>query len=418
LAESNIEMQCPKIQDLPPPAHGGKGWPWTEETPYLTPTIPDGRPWPRISIVTPSYNQGEFIEETIRSVLLQGYHNLEYIIIDGGSTDQSVDIIKKYEPWLTHWVTEPDKGQAHAINKGFKKATGEIVAWLNSDDVYFPGVLAIAAKLFSDKHTNDIVYGDCEFIDKQGKYIKKNRASRFDMKAFLGKVAIPQPSMFIKKSTLSHVGYLDEKLNYAFDRKFWLKAAINRNNALTYVRRNFSKYRLHGRSKGVAEKHAMDIEISKTVLGILNKKNIPLINEKNREKAKRFHNLTLAFRYWQNNDKKNAEQYFKEAKIISPALLEDEDLVGTVAFNIFVDYIERRDWKDGLRPLKYFYKKIIRPNVPGSNKYLSFLLSHYFFLVALRRRNPYIFLKGMIKSPEYFLRVSLFMIKKCYSMVR
>jgi len=409
-------MQCPRIQDIPPPTHRGKGWPWTEEeSPYLPNAMPDGRPWPRISVVTPSYNQGEFIEETIRSVLLQGYYNLEYIIIDGGSTDQSVDMIKKYEPWLTHWVTEPDRGQAQAINKGFKRATGEIVAWINSDDVYFPGVLAIVAKFFSQKHTSDIIYGDCVFVDKEGKLVRKNRASNFDMKSFLGKQAIPQPSMFIKKLTLSQVGYLDEKLNYAFDRKFWLIAGINRNNTLTYARKIFSKYRLHGKSKGVSEKHKMDIEISKMVLEILNKKNIPAMSEKDKEKAKRFHNLTLAFRYWQNDDKKKAEKYFEKMKIISPALLEDKDLVGTVAFNIFVDYIERRDWKDGLKPLKSFYAKIIRPNVPGSNKYLDFLLSHYLFLVALRKGSPYIFLKGMIKSPEYFLRVSHFMIKKFYN---
>jgi len=368
--------------------------------------------------VTPSYNQGEFIEETIRSVLLQGYYDFEYIIIDGGSTDQSVDMIKKYEPWLTHWVTEPDRGQAQAINKGFKRATGEIVAWINSDDVYFLGVLAIVAKLFSKKHTSDIVYGDCVFIDNQGKFVKRYRANRFDMKTFLVKYAIPQPSMFIKLQTLSQLGYLDENLNYSFDRKFWLMAGINQSCSLSYVKKHFSKYRLHGRSKGVSEKHEMDIEISKMVLEILNKKNIPSINAKDEEKAKRFHNLTLAFRYWQNNDKKNAEQYFEVAKILSPSLLEDKDLVGTIAFNIFLDIIEKADWKNGLRLLKLFYKEIVKPKVPGSNKYLSFLLSHYFFLVALKKGNPYIFLKGMIKSPEYFLRVSLFMIKKFYNIVR
>jgi len=120
-------MRCPRLKDLPSPPHGKKGWPWTEETPPLPDTMPDGRPWPRISIVTPSYNQAEFIEETIRSVLLQGYPDIEYIIIDGGSTDGSVKIIKKYEPWLTYWVSEPDRGQSHAINKGMKRATGEIL---------------------------------------------------------------------------------------------------------------------------------------------------------------------------------------------------------------------------------------------------------------------------------------------------
>ena len=105
-------MRCPSLSELPPPPRGKQGWPWTEETPRLPETMPDGQPWPRVSIVTPSYNQGRFIEETIRSVLLQGYPVLEYIIIDGGSTDVAVDIIKKHEQWLTYCVAEPDTVRA------------------------------------------------------------------------------------------------------------------------------------------------------------------------------------------------------------------------------------------------------------------------------------------------------------------
>src|SRR5262245_16909311 len=141
-------MRCPTLAELPPPPVGKIGWPWTIETLKLPSVSSDGLPWPSISIVTPSYNQGQFIEETIRSVLLQGYPNLEYIIIDGGSKDQTVDIIHKYEPWLTYWVSRKDRGQAHAINDGLRRASGTIFNWINSDDVLAPNALATIALLF------------------------------------------------------------------------------------------------------------------------------------------------------------------------------------------------------------------------------------------------------------------------------
>lgn len=119
-----------------PPFTGKTDWPWVAQNERLSSRRPDGSLWPRISIVTPSFNQDKFIEETIRSVLLQGYPNLEYIIIDGASTDESVQIVKRYEPWLAYWASEKDEGQTDAIDKGFRRVTGEIMAYLNSDDVY------------------------------------------------------------------------------------------------------------------------------------------------------------------------------------------------------------------------------------------------------------------------------------------
>lgn len=142
-------MRCPTLTELPLPSSGKSAWPWTEGSPQLPDTMSDGSPWPRVSIVTPSYNQGQFIEETIRSVLLQGYPNLEYIIIDGGSTDDSVEVIRKYEPWLTHWVSEPDGGMYDAISKGFAHSTGDVMAWINSDDMYLPWGLRVIGEIFA-----------------------------------------------------------------------------------------------------------------------------------------------------------------------------------------------------------------------------------------------------------------------------
>jgi len=131
-------MCCPRLNELPSPPAEKTGWPWTEESQQLPNKMADGSEWPKISIVTPSYNQGEFIEETIRSVLLQGYPNLEYIVIDGESIDNSVEIINKYSPWIAHWVSEQDRGQSDAINKGFAVSSGQICAYLNSDDLFLP----------------------------------------------------------------------------------------------------------------------------------------------------------------------------------------------------------------------------------------------------------------------------------------
>ena len=124
------------VQSLSQQPIAKSGWPWTKDSETHLLHMPDGAPWPKISIVTPSYNQAQYLEETIRSVLLQNHPNLEYIIIDDGSTDRSVEIIKKYSKYLTYWESVTDRGQSHAVNKGFQSSTGEIMAWLNSDENY------------------------------------------------------------------------------------------------------------------------------------------------------------------------------------------------------------------------------------------------------------------------------------------
>lgn len=168
-------MRCPTLNDLPSPPPGKTGWPWTEESLQLPDQMPDGNPWPRISIVTPSYNQGQFIEETIRSVLLQGYPDLEYIVMDGGSTDGTVEIIKRYERWIAHWVSERDGGQAQAINKGFGIASGIVFAWINSDDYYFPDSFYVVAEKYVANGNDKILIGYGDVIDYQGNFLKEVR---------------------------------------------------------------------------------------------------------------------------------------------------------------------------------------------------------------------------------------------------
>ncbi len=169
-------MLCPTKDELPLPPVGRKGWPWTEEMPTAAAQPPSGGSWPKITVVTPSFNQGRFIEETIRSVLLQSYPNLEYFVIDGGSSDETVGILKKYEPWLSYWVSEKDQGQAHAINKGFARAAGDWIAWQNSDDFYYPGALHAVGCAAMRNADADVVYGDKDYVDQAGGFLFTARA--------------------------------------------------------------------------------------------------------------------------------------------------------------------------------------------------------------------------------------------------
>lgn len=209
-------MHCPKLGELPPPPPGRTGWPWTEETPPLPATKPTGGPWPSISIVTPSFNQGIYLEETIRSVLLQGYPNLEYIIVDGGSTDESVAIIKKYAHWLTHWVSEPDRGQPHAINKGLARCTGEIFQWINSDDYLLAGALLRIASTLDDA---DAVAGVVLNFDELGfrEYLVPGQLDA--VKLIFGDPSTKwhQPGLWLRRQGVIACGGIDDSYHYSFD---------------------------------------------------------------------------------------------------------------------------------------------------------------------------------------------------------
>jgi glycosyltransferase involved in cell wall biosynthesis len=219
-------MRCPTFTELPSVHQDKVGWPWTEESPQLRNTTPNGSPRPKISIVTPSYNQGQFIEETIRSVLLQGYPDLEYIIIDGDSTDDSVEIIKKYEPWLAYWVSEPDRGQSHAINKGWRRAQGEVIAYLNSDDLLAPGALGHVAHTFMSAPEAGLVYGDCSLIDAKGGLIDNLKSRPYNRAGLLVANYILQPSAFIGRKAFRHVGEVDESFHMAMDYDYWVRVAM------------------------------------------------------------------------------------------------------------------------------------------------------------------------------------------------
>jgi len=204
----------------------------------------------KISIITPSFNQGAYIEDTIKSVLLQNYPNLEYIVIDGGSSDESVDIIRKYDSQLTYWHSCPDKGQAHAINQGFKMATGEILAWLNADDMYMPGTLKRIADEFDKFPNTDLIYGDCVFIDEQGNFIRYfTECEDYDAHRLLNfSNFIMQPTTFFSKKKLTEVGFLDESFFYAMDYELWCR--FSKNNAkFKFMQRVLAANRVYSETK-------------------------------------------------------------------------------------------------------------------------------------------------------------------------
>ncbi len=204
---------------------------------------------PKISIITPSYNQGEFLEDTIKSVIEQKYPNLEYIIIDGGSTDNSVDIIKKYESHFSYSVSEKDNGQTAAINKGFKIATGDIIAWLNSDDFYYPGALNLIAEMYLSDSEAGLYIGNGAVADKKGNRIRRySHNIIFDYDTLLkGSNYILQPSTFINAKAIKEVGLLDESLHYAMDLEYWFRVA-SKFGVLT-VNEELSAYRWYDEIK-------------------------------------------------------------------------------------------------------------------------------------------------------------------------
>jgi len=222
-------MHCPRFRDLPPPPPGTTGWPWTEESVPLPLTMSDGQSWPRLSVITPSFNQGRFLEATLRSVLLQGYPNLEYFVLDGGSTDNSVEILQKYSPWLSYWVSEPDGGQSAAINRGLHMSSGLYTTWINSDDMLYKNALVEhGTRIGFVKNT--VYVGKCFYTDVTGSVVTLHEGRVHSLEDLLriktiwrSRGNIVQPEVLFPLELALGVGGLNADSHFTMDYELWGK---------------------------------------------------------------------------------------------------------------------------------------------------------------------------------------------------
>jgi len=263
----------------------------------------------KISIVTPSYNQSKYLPFTIESVLDQQYPNLEYIIIDGGSSDQSIDIIKKYERSLSYWISEPDRGQSDAINKGWKRVHGDIIGYLNSDDLLLPGSLERVAVFFEKNKDVDFIYGNAIFIDESGKKIGRLNGHPFDLRLMLQrKITIPQPAMFFRKNLLDEIGYLDEDFHYTMDVDFCLRTAHH--HTLIYLPYDLAAMRVHSEAKTLSMPDLFYLDELSALTKFFSQPHLP-------EKIKKCKNLAFARSYLRGSDALYKKGQFAESKRIA-----------------------------------------------------------------------------------------------------
>jgi glycosyltransferase involved in cell wall biosynthesis len=324
------------LEKLPTKPYAKAGWPWEVET---DPCIYDlNVEWPKISIVTPSYNQGQFIEETIRTVLLQNYPNLEYIIIDGGSTDNTIEVIKKYEPYITYWVSEKDEGQSHAINKGLEQCTGAIFNWVNSDDVLLEGGLLKVAKRFLCSSYDVVCFSTLVF--QQDEVLNINKPTGYPKKAYEA-IAVPhlnQLGMFWNLSVIECLGGVNQKFHYVMDLALWIKYLCVFHQTKVYVdvgENPIGGFRFHQKSKTILEDNGeifnsaffKEFDIIYSCLRKGDHPGFPFKDKYVFEKRKKIYALykfNLGVKLYYNQEKKRSFQTFIK---INPFLLGKKEII-------------------------------------------------------------------------------------------
>jgi len=318
-------------RNFPHPLPLKTGWPWTENSRSLDMVNLESQSWPKISIVTPNLNQGQYIEETIRSVLLQGYPNLEYIVIDGGSDDRSVEIIQKYNKWIKYWVSESDRGQAHALNKGFEVASGQIFAYINSDDLYTPYSFKKVATEYNQRKGPVLIAGECEVFENN--IVKRvfKPSWPIELSYFLSKTyssTFAQPSSFWDSNSYKKLGGFDESLHYCFDREFFFRLGQLGIRPLL-IDQVLSRFREHSNSKTIA--HAEGFHVESIQILEKHSKSLGIQIWQKKKWKKRMENeieYSKVFRTWKEFGRIKAINAFTKMILKTPSMLFERKILG------------------------------------------------------------------------------------------
>ena len=296
---------------------------------------------PLVSIITPSFNQGRFIEETILSVKGQDYGNIEHIIIDGGSSDETLDILRKYETeYGLTWISEPDRGQSDAINKGFNLAKGSVVGWINSDDTYLPGAVSNAVKVLTARKGIDWIHGNAYWIDADGFVIGQFPVKAFNLEDLLKfGMHIAQPSIFFRRYILEKIGGLDENLHSTMDYDFMLRMSHTFQGG--FIPEFMATRRLHKFAKSVSQANTFYKETIKSLVKFFSENELSLKVLRLKHLAFQHANLVGGYQAFVDRDFKSARQLLFKAIYLDPRPWKKETIASLV---LIVESILGVDW--------------------------------------------------------------------------